>query len=240
MEVRGRRAPLAAAFACLAGLSGTAQAQCTADSQCKAPRRCVAGACAWVECAFDTQCKGEAICEGGICTPAGRALKPAALPPQTNAARRRLLNALVPFKDGVIRFKDGLARDPRDARAAVRLGETRLAALEAGQPPLTIALIHAEGYDGGNNWQSIVAVWRGDATLTAVGELVVHDMQGQVTGVDVEGQTLIVHLRRMGPDDPRCCPSQLSSIRLRVSNGVLKPLSHQKGLDCNPTGQCFL
>lgn len=227
----------------------SARAQCTADAQCKAPRTCVEGRCAWSACAFDTQCKGDTVCEAGLCVAPRRPLDPpkprlsAALPPATDHVRRRLLNAMVPFKGGVLQFVDGIAKDPVDRRAVLRLGPTISAELDARAGAETVALIHAEGYDGGNNWQGVVAVWTGEGQraqtpLTAVGALTVHDMQGGIDRVEVVHRELRVHVRRMGPDDARCCPSVARVLRLVIDKGVLQAAAGESGAICDAGGRC--
>lgn len=248
MEGGRRRAHIAAALAAglILGVGGVAGAQCTDDAQCKAPRQCVDGRCAWIGCAYDTQCKGDTVCEGGLCVSPKRPLDPpperltAALPPASNAVRGRLRNAMVPFNAGVLQFKDGIAKDPVDAQAVLRLGQTLSAELDARPGAEIVALIHAEGYDGGNNWQGVVAVWAGDDPLTAVGALTVHDMQGGIDRVELVEREVRVHVKRMGPDDARCCPSVARVVRLVVDEGVLKVGPGESGAVCDVAGRCVL
>lgn len=246
MEVRRRRARSAAALAGLGALifAGTALGQCARNVQCKAGRRCVDGRCAWVQCLVDETCgKGE-ICDNGLCVPlvvpepvAPTTTAPRLLPP-TDPARRALLNVLVPFKGKVVRFADGIARDPADARALLQLGQVVRAELGAAEGPETVAIITAAGYDGGNNWQAVVAVWTGTGMLRSVGEFVVHDMQGSVERIAVEDGRIAVHLSRMGPDDPRCCPSVKQIARLAVVDGRLVPAPGEARIACDAQGRC--
>lgn len=227
-----------------------ARAECTRDDQCRAGRRCVAGACAWVECTVDTACPANQICVHGRCArpPAGTANQPPPraptsanpLPPPDTPARTRLRNALVPFKGKVVRFSDGIAKDPADARALLQLGQVMSHEMGAAPGPELAAVIHAAGYAGGNNWQAVVAVWTGQTVLRSVGELVVHDMQGTIERIEVADGQIAVHLSRMGPDDPRCCPSEHAVCRLVVRDGLLTPAPKETGVMCDPQGRCAL
>lgn len=160
------------------------------------------------------------------------------LAPPTDQVRRRLLNSLVPFKGRVVRFADGIARDPGDSHALLQLGQVVQAELGAAHGPETIAVITAAGYDGGNNWQAVVAVWTGEGMLRSVGEYVIHDMQGSVERIAVADGQIAVHLSRMGPDDPRCCPSIEQVVRLAVKDGLLVAAEGEAQVTCDANGRC--
>lgn len=120
----------------------------------------------------------------------------------------------------------------RDNSITLRNGGFRSAIVSGAAAGIAVALIDDQAYGrtAGSHIGIVVAVtelggsgafrellllaWDGSAWVNT--DTVLLGDRIKVTGLSIEGETVLVNLQSHGPDDPMCCPSRQQIQRFRV------------------------
>jgi len=127
---------------------------------------------------------------------------------------RELLQALRQSTEGKQRIKGGCTDRIRP------ISEWRLADLDQDGTAEVVAPWSTEGCGGGNYWGASVGVFKQSGGRWQ--EIDSAGIEGQPESIEVRGNQIRVRTKSYGPNDPRCCPSQMVTVRLALSNGKLR------------------